>query len=134
RARREVGNVTCCCIPGLPNGHKCMQKSKTITAAIATFLVLLSPCAVLAAAGQAAPAQGKPILEIRRISPAGDGVEPGQQLVIQFDRKMVALGNMARDAADLPVHITPDPGCEWRWLNTSELSCRLPEQNHFAPA
>lgn len=73
-------------------------------------------------------------LQIRRVSPAGDGVEPAQQIVIQFDRTMVPLGDMARESAALPVSVTPDPGCEWRWLNTSELSCRLPGENRFAPA
>lgn len=73
-------------------------------------------------------------LQIRRISPTGDGVEPSQQIVIQFDRTMVALGHMARDTTTLPISVTPDPGCEWRWLNTSELSCRLPGENRFAPA
>src|SRR5699024_7403778 len=46
----------------------------------------------------------------------------------------VQLGDMARDSEALPVSITPDPGCQWRWLNTSELSCRLPDQQRLAPA
>src|SRR5699024_2364219 len=77
---------------------------------------------------------GGSTLQVRRISPSGEGVEPGQQVVVQFDRRMVALGAMARDSENLPVTISPDPGCEWRWLNTSELSCRLPGQKYFAPA
>lgn len=81
----------------------------------------------------AACAQGDD-LQVRRISPSGEGVAPGQEAVIQFDRKMVALGDMARDKTALPVSIRPAPGCQWRWLNTSELACRLPEQQTFAPA
>lgn len=73
-------------------------------------------------------------LRVRRMSPSGTDVTPAQEAVIQFDRKMVALGDMAREGADLPVRIRPDPGCQWRWLNTSELACRLPEQQTFVPA
>ncbi len=73
-------------------------------------------------------------LQVRRISPSGNDVQPGQEAVIQFDRAMVPLGQMGREAAALPVSISPDPGCQWRWLNTSELACRLPKQQHFAPA
>ena len=87
---------------------------------------------VLAHAGIAC-ADGGP-LQIRRISPSGDNVQPGQEAVIQFDRAMVPLGNMARDTKTLPVSIRPDPGCQWRWLDTSELACRLPGQHRFSPA
>lgn len=73
-------------------------------------------------------------LQVRRISPSGDDVQPGQEAVIQFDRAMVPLGHMGRKTATLPVSIRPDPGCQWRWLDTSELACRLPGKHHFAPA
>ncbi len=73
-------------------------------------------------------------LQVRRISPSGTDVQPGQEAVIQFDRAMVPLGHMGRKTSKLPVHIAPDPGCQWRWLDTSELACRLPKQNRFAPA
>ncbi|MGH8124486.1 MAG: MG2 domain-containing protein, partial [Rhodanobacteraceae bacterium] len=78
-------------------------------------------------------ARGSTLL-VRRISPSGDDVQPGEEAVIQFDRAMVPLGHMGRKAATLPVSISPDPGCQWRWLDTSELACRLPKQQHFAPA
>lgn len=73
-------------------------------------------------------------LHVRRISPAGVNVQPGQELVIQFDRHMVALGDMALGAEHLPVRVRPDPGCLWRWLDSSELACRLPGKRRFAPA
>ncbi|NII09115.1 Ig-like domain-containing alpha-2-macroglobulin family protein [Oleiagrimonas sp. C23AA] len=73
-------------------------------------------------------------LSVRRISPSGQDVPPGKQLVIQFDRPMVALGDMKVRAPSFPVHISPDPGCEWRWLDTSELSCRMPGQGTLRPA
>ncbi|MEO8803361.1 MAG: alpha-2-macroglobulin family protein [Rudaea sp.] len=73
-------------------------------------------------------------LQIRRISPSDEGVQPGQEVVIQFDRTMVALGDMTRAPSQAHVQVSPDPGCEWRWLNTSELACRLAGQTHFRPA
>jgi uncharacterized protein YfaS (alpha-2-macroglobulin family) len=89
---------------------------------------------VAAALWSAAAWAGDGALQVRRISPSGTDVQPGQELTIQFDRKMVPLGKMSRDTASLPVTITPDPGCQWRWLNTSELACRLAEKHTFAPA
>jgi uncharacterized protein YfaS (alpha-2-macroglobulin family) len=73
-------------------------------------------------------------LQVRRISPSGTNVQPGQEAVIQFNRAMVPLGHMGRDSATLPVRIRPNPGCKWRWLDTSELACRLPGQQRFSPA
>lgn len=89
---------------------------------------------VMAAVPAAALAGGSGSLQVRRISPAGSDVQPGQEAVVQFDRAMVPLGAMAVDAKTLPVSIRPDPGCQWRWLDTSELACRLPGQHHFSPA
>ncbi len=73
-------------------------------------------------------------LQVRRISPSGVDVQPGQEAVIQFDRAMVPLGHMGRKRSEIPVSIKPDPGCQWRWLNTSELACRLAKEVRFAPA
>ncbi|MEY2152549.1 MG2 domain-containing protein [Rhodanobacter sp. 115] len=100
----------------------------------------LQRCMILAATcvlafiqtGAARAADGD--LQVRRISPSGTNVQPGQEAVIQFDRAMVPLGHMGRDSATLPVHIKPDPGCQWRWLDTSELACRLAGQQRFSPA
>ncbi len=86
----------------------------------------VAPSATLPAGGSA--------LRVRRISPSGREVEPGQELVIQFDRAMVPLGAMAREPSRLDVSVSPDPGCQWRWLDSSELACRLPGERRFAPA
>lgn len=95
----------------------------------ATGTVLLVACLWTAAAWA-----GSGPLQVRRVSPSGDNVPRTQEAVIQFDRAMVPLGHMGRETATLPVSISPDPGCQWRWLNTSELACRLPKQKRFAPA
>lgn len=72
--------------------------------------------------------------EILRMTPEGEDVPAGNQLVLQFDRDMVPVGDMRRDAADLPITVTPSPGCEWRWLNSSALACQLDEKNTLRPA
>lgn len=82
----------------------------------------------------ATPSVQADTLRIRRVSPSGTDVQPGQQVVIQFDRIMIELGDKSLDSHSAPVSIKPDPGCEWHWLNTRELACRLPGQTRFAPA
>ncbi len=93
-----------------------------------------APSAGTLTSGSASSPAGGSALRVRRISPSGREVEPGQELVIQFDRAMVPLGAMAREPAGLDVSVRPDPGCQWRWLDTSELACRLPGERRFAPA
>ncbi|MGH8128256.1 MAG: MG2 domain-containing protein, partial [Gammaproteobacteria bacterium] len=82
----------------------------------------------------ASPAQAAGTLKLLRVTPAGPNVPPGQEIVFKFDRAMVPLGNMARKPADVPIHITPALHCTWRWLDTDELACRLPDTQRFRPA
>ena len=102
---------------------------KSTTTLPVTWVILA--CAMMAT-GTVHAANGP--LQVRRISPSGDAVQPGQEVVIQFDRTMVALGDMTRAPAQAHVQVSPDPGCEWRWLNTSELACRLAGKKRFRPA
>ncbi len=101
------------------------------------LLLSASGCATVAGATQAGiqsePRSGSS-LEVLRVSPAGDEVPVGQQIVIQFDRPVVPLGRMERASDEVPVRVTPDPGCEWRWLDPSALSCRLTEDSSLLPA
>ncbi|MCX7069769.1 MAG: MG2 domain-containing protein [Gammaproteobacteria bacterium] len=67
-------------------------------------------------------------LNLLRITPAGEEVEPSsQQIVLSFDRAVVPLGRMARSADEVPVTITPALPCEWRWLDPQNLACNLPD-------
>ncbi len=75
-----------------------------------------------------------PVLEIERITPAGVDVPPGRQIVFQFDRTMVPLGRMEREASEVGITVTPDPDCRWRWLDTRVLACRLDESKALKPA
>ena len=64
-------------------------------------------------------------LKIRRLTPTGEDVNAGSEIVFQFDQPVVPIGKMERDASEIPVTISPQVNCEWRWLNTSSLACRL---------
>ncbi len=73
-------------------------------------------------------------LAIVRVTPAGDNVAAGQQIVFQFDREVVPIGRMERGAGEIPVAISPVLNCEWRWLNTSALACQLRNEDKMLPA
>lgn len=91
---------------------------------------LVSPGVFAAASGQS-PGSA---LQILRITPSGEDVPAGQQIVFQFDRPVVALGRMVRDSAEIPITIEPALECRWRWLNPSTLSCRLDARKAMVPA
>ena len=71
-------------------------------------------------------------LRILRITPEGEDVEAERQIVIQFNRPVVPIGDM--DRKDVPIEIQPQVQCQWRWLNTSALSCNLDEKNALKSA
>lgn len=77
------------------------------------------------AAYDSAVAAAEKDLRIVRVNPTGMDVQPSFQIVITFNRPVVPLGKMERDAKDIPVTITPAVDCQWRWLNTTSLSCKL---------
>ena len=87
--------------------------------------------AVSMRSGTAAP-EGP--LRVTSITPAGTEVPPSRQIVFQFDRKVVPVGRMERSGDEIPITITPELDCEWRWLNTSALACQLGEDDAFRPA
>ena len=70
-----------------------------------------------------------PNLRLLRITPHGADVVAGNQIVFQFDRPVVPVGKMDRNAHEIPVTIEPKLLCEWRWLNTSALACQLRDQD-----
>lgn len=73
-------------------------------------------------------------LKIARITPAGDDVEKREQIVVQFNRPVVPIGRMNREASEIPVDISPPANCHWQWLNTSALACNLDEADYLALA
>ena len=73
-------------------------------------------------------------LSVLRIVPTGLDVPPGRQIVIDFDRPVVPIGEMARTDKALPIAVTPHLDCQWRWLNTQSLACQLGEDDALAAA
>jgi alpha-2-macroglobulin len=101
---------------------------------------LLAACSVLFCAvpahafvPEAKEAAAQQELRITRITPEGT-ISTSPQIVLQFNRPVVPIGDMARKAEDLGVTITPPLNCEWRWLNTSALSCNLGEKDAMTRA
>ena len=80
------------------------------------------------AAFDSANAAQEKTLSIIRVTPDGEDVPAGKQVVIQFNRPVVPIGKMERSASEIPVIITPALSCEWRWINTSALACNLPDK------
>ena len=75
-----------------------------------------------------------PGLNLVRVTPAGMDVPPERQIVFEFDRAVVPVGRMERDAAEIPITISPETDCRWRWLNTRVLACELDETAALKPA
>jgi hypothetical protein len=94
--------------------------------AILTVLWLSMPAAAVGA--DTAP------LKILRITPEGKDVPAGRQVVVEFDQPVVPLGRMERTAEELPITVTPELKCQWRWLDPSALACQLDEEQSLAPA
>lgn len=64
-------------------------------------------------------------LEILRITPQGEDVPAGNQIVIQFNRAVVPVGRMDRTAEEVGITVKPSLNCQWRWINTATLACDL---------
>ena len=64
-------------------------------------------------------------LHLQSITPAGIEAPANAQIVLGFDRAMVPLGRMERRADEVPVTITPQTDCRWRWLDPQNLACQL---------
>lgn len=67
-------------------------------------------------------------LEIIRVTPDGEDVPAGKQIVVQFNRSVVPVGKMERESSEIPVITSPALPCEWRWINASALACNLPDK------
>src|SRR5258706_9124760 len=62
-------------------------------------------------------------LKVARVTPVGDEVPPpGRQIVVTFDRPVVAIGQMAVSGAASPVTVSPSVNCQWHWLDPRSLA------------
>ena len=96
-------------------------------------VILLATAGNFPASGSAVAATSDK-LAIARITPSGEDVPAERQVVIEFDRAVVPLGRMERDAAEIPVEISPALACEWRWLTASALACQLKDAEALKPS
>jgi uncharacterized protein YfaS (alpha-2-macroglobulin family) len=87
--------------------------------------------------GAPSPAQAQESqkeLGILRVTPEGTDVSSTRQIVIEFNRPVVPIGTMDRQEADLGISISPALQCQWRWLNTTSLSCNLGDETSLSYA
>ena len=100
---------------------------------LVVFLIVLDFSFICALSSGESDGGGQP-LEILSITPSGDDVPAGRQIVFQFNRAVVPVGRMDRKASEIPISITPEAKGQWRWLNTSTLACMLDEKSALTPA
>ena len=107
------------------------RSMKCLILAILFIIICSSP---LYAIDSAKTNQGVQPLKILNITPSGDDVPAGRQIVFQFNSPVVPVGRMDRKVSEVPITITPEVQCQWRWLNTSALACMLDEKSALTPA
>ena len=56
------------------------------------------------------------------------------QILIEFNRPVVPLGRMERNAEELPITISPEVNCHWRWVGRQALACNLDAKDYLKPA
>ncbi|MBF0469182.1 MAG: hypothetical protein HQK61_09915, partial [Desulfamplus sp.] len=105
--------------------------AKILVVSCAIFVMILSS-AVLFWTG-IAHADNDP-LAIKRIIPSGDEIDNQRQIVIQFNRPVVPLGRMERNADELGITITPELKGQWRWLNPSDLAFHIDANSRLEPS
>lgn len=74
-------------------------------------------------------------LEVVRVTPEGDEVPAGHQIVLEFDEDASPLGAMqASDEQLAHLRVEPALDCQWRWLDLRTLACQLDEAGAMRPA
>ncbi|MBF0573452.1 MAG: hypothetical protein HQK69_06805, partial [Desulfamplus sp.] len=104
------------------------MKNRAISNLIVIFIsiLILSPIFIMSCSKTVyAESASKKPLTITRVVPSGEDIDNQSQIVIQFDRKVVTIGKMEREAKELPIKITPELKGQWRWLNSSDLSFNI---------
>ncbi len=92
---------------------------------LSAFIGLFFCQNILAAFDSSNLTKSNKALKILRITPAGKDVPAKRQIVIKFNQAMVAIGKMEVDTKSIPISISPEVQCEWRWLNSNTLACQL---------
>ena len=89
--------------------------------------LLLCVAAVLLSANLKAQTK----LEVTHITPAGNNVPAANQILINFNKPVVPLGDSRRSAEQVPVRITPKLNCQWQWISTKQLACQLNREDQL---
>ncbi len=118
--------------------HKIGPRSSAAGVIAAAGLFVVTSCFMTQAAwavfDSAAVSPGSD-LKVLRAAPEGDEVPPpARQLVVTFDRPVVAIGQMAVNATASPVTVSPSVNCQWHWLDPRSLACELNAAEALAPA
>lgn len=63
-------------------------------------------------------------LEIVRVTPSGVEVPISRgEVIVEFNKQMVAFGQTDKDLDSVPVEIKPALECTWRWTSSTQLTC-----------
>jgi uncharacterized protein YfaS (alpha-2-macroglobulin family) len=73
-------------------------------------------------------------VEIISITPSGSDVLPPTEVVFNFNQPVVPLGRMERSPREIGISFSPPLECQWRWMNTSSLGCRIDDKKGSLPA
>ena len=116
--------------PGRQPAHQSGGGVRALPGSLVLFLAIVA----FATGGLPGEARSNPndALRLLRVTPNGNDVPGNRQIVFQFDKPVVPLGRMARTPEEVSIRVTPDPGCDWRWLDPSALACQLGEKNPLA--
>ncbi|HMO02244.1 MAG TPA: alpha-2-macroglobulin family protein [Oligoflexia bacterium] len=68
-------------------------------------------------------------VKLIKMTPSGENVDVGQEVLFEFDKKMVRLGDFKVKKA--PIIFSPNLNCDWRWLSQTTLACRLNKKDRF---
>ncbi len=98
------------------------------------LLVITLSFNLINAAGNSGPENSPKPLEIINITPSGEDVPAGRQITSKFNRPVVPVGRMERDASEIPIEIKPEVKGQWRWLDTTTLPLMLDEYNTLSLA
>ncbi|MCY4144149.1 MAG: hypothetical protein OXG08_10770 [Gammaproteobacteria bacterium] len=63
-------------------------------------------------------------LEVVGVTPFGNEVPVTRgEVIIEFNKRMVSLGQIDKELSDDPVEIKPSLWCKWRWTSPKQLTC-----------
>jgi uncharacterized protein YfaS (alpha-2-macroglobulin family) len=94
-----------------------------LLAIVTAFVSLLLPAPALCADSPTPAAHDD--ISLVRVTPQGAEVQPPDQIVFQFNRPVVPVGRMERSKSEIAISFSPPINCDWRWTNTSALTCSI---------